>query len=55
MIADVDQPARMRELAALERGGDALIRGAGKHDEDQHRRGGAERAAARDVSEHGAH
>jgi hypothetical protein len=35
MIADVDQPAGPGKLAPLERGGDALIRGAAENDEHE--------------------
>jgi len=51
MIAHADQPARARELAPLERGGHALIRGSGQQDEDDHRAGGAERATQRGSEE----
>ena len=47
MTADVDQPARMRESAALERRGDALIRGAGEREKHDERQGRAQRRWAR--------
>ena len=46
MIADVDEPSRMRELSPLERGGHALIRDAGKDDEGE-QTGDGEREVAR--------
>src|SRR5205085_10369992 len=36
MIADVEEPPRVRELAALDRGRDAFGGGADEHEEEQH-------------------